>query len=271
MVSNHFLKHLKYDLISSLFHNRIKWILGFGVFVLLSDVSIKNCNILGVDAGYLGYLTYIMQGMPEYIKTETSIFRLPVCWFLFHAYLFLIICFYPVNDLLGSGQRILVLTGSRKKWWYSKICWCVFSVTGYYLLFYVSLLCMSFIEGVPGKGIDGIYRCFGINLHLLSPGKFILVWIFLPILFSITIGVLQMLVGILLKPVAAYGMAILILIVSVYWLNPFMIGNYAMLLRNQLFTEDGVISSIGIVLCIMISVFSVVIGKAVIEKKDIIG
>lgn len=80
-----------------------------------------------------------------------------------------------------------------------------------------------------------------------------------------------MLVGILLKPVAAYGMAILILIVSVYWLNPFMIGNYAMLLRNQLFTEDGVISSIGIVLCIMISVFSVVIGKAVIEKKDIIG
>lgn len=271
MGSNHFLKHLKYDLVSGLYHNRVKWLLSLGVFALLSDVSIKNCNIAGVDAGYLGYLTYIMQGMSEYIKTETSVFQLPVCWLLFHAYLFFLLCFYPVNDLIGSGQRILVLSESRNKWWYSKICWGILTVIGYYSLFYFSLLGMSLLEGAPSKGIGGIYKYLGINLHLISPGKFILVWIFMPLLFSIAIGLLQMLIGIFLKPVAAYGTTILILIASVYWLNPLMIGNYAMLLRNQPFAENGVAPGIGIVLCIMISLFSIIAGKVVIEKKDIIG
>jgi hypothetical protein len=93
----------------------------------------------------------------------------------------------------------------------------------------------------------------------------------MPLLFSITAGLLQMLVGIILKPVAAYGITMMILIASVYWLNPLMIGNYAMLLRNQPFNENGVATGVGIVLCIMISLFSVIVGKSVVEKKDIIG
>ncbi|MDE7271945.1 MAG: hypothetical protein K2N95_02625 [Lachnospiraceae bacterium] len=271
MGTNHFLKHLKYDLVSGFYYNRRKWILGLGVFVLISDVSINNCNIMGVNAGYMGYFTYIMQGMPEYIKTETSIFRLPVCWLLFHAYLFFILCFYPLNDLIGSGQRILVLSENRNKWWYSKICWCILTVIGYYTLFCLSLSGMSLVEGTPSGGIDGISMYMGIDLHLISFGKFILVWIFMPILFSVTIGLLQMLIGIILKPVAAYGTSILILIASVYWLNPLMIGNYAMLLRNQPFTQDGVVPYIGIVLCIAASAFSTIVGSIAIEKKDIIG
>lgn len=270
MAGNRFMKHLKYDLISGLYHNRIKWILGFGVLVLLSDVAIKDCNLMEMDAGYLGYLTYLMQGMPEYIKTETGTFQLPVCWLLFHAYLFFLLCFYPVHDLTGSGQRILVLSESRSKWWYSKICWCVLNVIGYYVLFYVTLSVMSRAEGVPGRGTDGIYRCLGIDLHLLSFGNFIFIWIVMPILFSVSIGLLQMLIGIFFKPTAAYGISILILIVSVYWLNPLLTGNYAMLLRNQPFAENGVSAYTGMVLCIMISLFSAIAGKAVIEKKDIL-
>jgi hypothetical protein len=271
MGGNYFLPHLKYDLVSGLYYNRVKWILGLGIFLLLSDVSIKNCNIMGVHSGYLGYLTYIMKGIPEYIKTDTSIFQLPVCWLLFHAYLFFILCFYPVNDLFGCGQRILILAESRKKWWYSKICWCVFTVGGYYLLFYFTLLCMGLVEGVPSEGMEGIYNCLGINLYLISQGEIMLIWIIMPLLFSITAGLLQMLVGIILKPVAAYGITMMILIASVYWLNPLMIGNYAMLLRNQPFNENGVATGVGIVLCIMISLFSVIVGKSVVEKKDIIG
>ena len=79
---------LKYDFLCGMWNNRFKWAVCFGVFVFLADLSIQTCNMAGIDTGYLGYYTYLMQGLPEYIRTETSIFQLPVQWLIFHGYLF---------------------------------------------------------------------------------------------------------------------------------------------------------------------------------------
>lgn len=89
-----------------------------------------------------------------------------------------------------------------------------------------------------------------VNLPLagLSGLEIILPLLILPLLVSITLGLLQMLLSFIFSPIIGYMLSIVILVVSVYKESPLLIGNYSMMARNKLFMGDGVDLAAGVVL-----------------------
>ena len=78
-----------YDIRKGFRENKIKWIVGVFIFVFFSFITVSNFEVNSPELGFLAYFTNILQGMPPYIKTDDSVFTIPVSWFLFYAFLFL--------------------------------------------------------------------------------------------------------------------------------------------------------------------------------------
>ena len=80
-----------YDIRKGFRENKIKWIVGVFIFVFFSFITVSDFSVNSPELGFLAYFTNILQGMPPYIKTDDSVFTIPVSWFLFYAFLFFII------------------------------------------------------------------------------------------------------------------------------------------------------------------------------------
>ena len=77
-----------YDIRKGFRENKIKWIVGVFIFVFFSFITVSDFSVNSPELGFLAYFTNILQGMPPYIKTDDSVFTIPVSWFLFYAFLF---------------------------------------------------------------------------------------------------------------------------------------------------------------------------------------
>ena len=104
-----------YDIRKGFRENKIKWIVGVFIFVFFSFITVSNFEVNSPELGFLAYFTNILQGMPPYIKTDDSVFTIPVSWFLFYAFLFFVVGFYPLSDLYGAGKRKPLSRQNRQK------------------------------------------------------------------------------------------------------------------------------------------------------------
>ena len=77
-----------YDIRKGFRENKIKWLVGVFIFVFFSFITVSDFSVNSPELGFLAYFTNILQGMPPYIKTDDSVFTIPVSWFLFYAFLF---------------------------------------------------------------------------------------------------------------------------------------------------------------------------------------
>ena len=71
-----------YDIRKGFRENKIKWIVGVFIFVFFSFITVSDFSVNSPELGFLAYFTNILQGMPPYIKTDDSVFTIPVSWFL---------------------------------------------------------------------------------------------------------------------------------------------------------------------------------------------
>ena len=156
-----------YDIRKGFRENKIKWIVGVFIFVFFSFITVSDFSVNSPELGFLAYFTNILQGMPPYIKTDDSVFTIPVSWFLFYAFLFFMVGFYPSSDLYGAGKKTLILSGSRFKWLWSKYIWTVINVIMYYAAMILVLAAVTCAIGKWSTKPDdmlmemGMYNCGG--------------------------------------------------------------------------------------------------------------
>ena len=80
-----------YDIRKGFRENKIKWIVGVFIFVFFSFITVSDFSVNSPELGFLAYFTNILQGMPPYIKTDDSVFTIPVslvfvlCRFYFYG------------------------------------------------------------------------------------------------------------------------------------------------------------------------------------------
>ena len=271
MNKSSFCRLIAFDCKRGFRENLVKWGVAFFLFAFLINVTIKNCLIYHEEMGYLGYLTYLFQGMPEYIKSETSIFELPVCWFLYYAYLFFLTGFYPISDLYGCGMKTLLSSGNRKKWMTSKYLWIAINIIFYFFLMLLVLFISTVLIGRLATSPEAMNEVFGMEVKSITSLQMIAVWIVLPVLISISIAFMQFTITIYLNALAGFTASVILLVTSVYWMKPFLIGNYLMLIRNELVREGGMKLVYGIAACFIVSFLSMALGYYHFNRKDIYG
>ena len=169
-----------YDIRKGFRENKIKWIVGVFIFVFFSFITVSDFSVNSPELGFLAYFTNILQGMPPYIKTDDSVFTIPVSWFLFYAFLFFMVGFYPLSDLYGAGKKTLILSGSRFKWLWSKYIWTVINVIMYYAAMILVLEAVTCAIGKWSTKPDDMLMEMGIDMQQFATGNEVLVWLILP-------------------------------------------------------------------------------------------
>lgn len=258
-----------YDCKRGFQENRYKWLIALFIIAFFIDGTVVSRTISYPDAGFLIYLTDFYRGIAEYVLTDTSIFELPGSWFLYYGYLFFLVGFYPVSDLYGCGMKTLLAAESRNKWLLSKYLWITLQVVCYLGATLVIMTIWSSLRGNLATPLNLFFHLFGVNIEAIGWGRFWGIWIILPTLVTISLAFLQFTISILIHTLAGYIVSLTILVVSCYWMTPWLPGNYLMLLRSRLMVDNGVPFCTGIFLSTGIILCSILIGLYAFRRKDI--
>jgi hypothetical protein len=228
-------------------------------------------------AGFGDYLMYIYGGMNKYDPSAGDPFVFPIRW----AVVFLSVAFitlnYPYKDMQTFGQQILIRTRGRTAWWLSKCGWNIVCAAVYHALFFitVALFCVFTNASISiDINKDLIYAVFHTgtadivaNIGVVWP-FFILI---VPALVSLALNLFQMVLSLFIKPIFSFFVTAFLIISSAYYTSPFLIGNYAMPLRNDVVITDGVNWTVGIIVSIVLALAAVIAGSICFRKYDIIN
>ena len=154
-----FFKLWKHDLDYGLLRKMIFYVLlGFGqAFLFCRGFSSWAAAMSSIpDVGELtetfgNHLLYLFQGIDEYIPSPDEPFDFPSMWLLVFLCGNLLTLTYPLRDLEGIGQQILVRSGRREYWWLAKCGWEIVSSFGYLLMLALGVLSYCLVFRIPIK------------------------------------------------------------------------------------------------------------------------
>ncbi len=260
-----------YDIRFSFRQNRIKWLFAAVIQLFLCIRTFDEVSFYAGSYDLLSELWPVMSGAREYLLAEDSSFQLPAYWFLFHAYLFFLVGFYPAAELhLGNGQA-LIRTCSRKNWIISKWISIIINTVLYYGLYLVLLLAGNMFHGgvlIPG---NGIIRLGGIPVFSRSRWDLLAAFVLLPLFMSVALGEMQVVISLFVGPVLAFMAIFGYMIASVFWMHPLLAGSYSMLYRQDWVSGRPVISvATGMLLCPALIIFALAAGILMFQRKDIL-
>ena len=201
------------------------------------------------------------------LNIDSNSIEIPITWLTAITLITMICYIYPVYQLYGGAQAIILRYGDRDVWWGSKCIWCVIQAI-------VSLFVINCGFAISSVGNSGYY----IHSDILSYMKninaqdtnFCKEYIFSIYLYVIMIVLVQINLELRLGPIKSFIIVFLYNILSIYVNTPFFIGNFAMLYKNKVLIENGYNSYLGSALCILISVISILSGISYIKRKDIL-
>lgn len=274
-----FYKCLKYDLKCGLLKEYKKYIVAIGLFVIIGfDFFIKMSDI---EITVLDYFFYLFFGMEEYVPSPGNKFRFPALWVAVILYVSYITLYYPYKDLNGYGKNILLNTQSKKTWYLSKCTWVTVSTIIYFLIGFVVLSLFAIISGaeitadvsskVVLKFIPFITTQQNLFYNDAMYYKVTILHFVLPVIICVMNNLLQLFLSLFIKPFFSFIFTVSYTIASAYYLKSFMLGNYAMIARSNIFIDngvnftDGLIISLGVILVVIIS------GTVLFSKQDILN
>lgn len=263
-------KLIWYDLNYGYRDCRLKWLGAFLVQIYFANMAYQWCSGARGNVGVLGYLTWLFRGMPEYYAAETGRFELPVPWLMLHGCLLLLAGFYPASDLTRSGGQILVRTGKRIYWLFGKAVWVFGTVIAYYcMLTAVLVLCALLTGGIACSG-EAMKFLYGVDMDGMGGVEIFLSWWVEPLLVSMALCLTEMVLSLVLGPVLALFLMLGYLTASVFWTSPLLLGNYAMLLRQDFLSGHESLSFFNCLTgCIGCIVVILAVGCGYMKKKDV--
>ena len=218
---------------------------------------------------------YIFGGMKKFIPTPGAVFPFPTVWLLVMALACFSSLWYPLEDLYGFGKTLLTACQSRKRWYLAKAMWCGVTVSLYFALGWVVLLLGCLAMG--GKFTWTISPYMMELMEITDVASTVEEWrltlqlTLLPWLVAVTLSQLQLCLSLWMQPVLGWVVSIVVLLSSAYYASPFLLGNYAMALRDQQVLSDGVIWQVGALYCMGLLLLCVLAGLISFQHTDILG
>ena len=274
-----FYKCLKYDLKCGLLKEYKKYIVAIGLFIIIGfDFFIKMSNI---EITVLDYLFYLFFGMEEYVPTPGNKFRFPALWVAVILYVSYITLYYPYKDLNGYGKNILLNTQSKKTWYLSKCMWVTISTIIYFLIGFVVLSLFSIISGaeitadVSSNAVIKLIPFITTEQNLFYNNaiyyKVTILHFVLPVIICIMNNLLQLFLSLFIKPFFSFIFTVSYSIASAYYLKCFMLGNYAMIARSNIFIDNGVNFTDGLLISLSVILVVIISGTVLFSKQDILN
>jgi hypothetical protein len=182
---------------------------------------------------------------------------------------------YPVKSMELWGYPYIIHT-NRKIWWNAK-CLYTLSVIGITELVKLAVIavycCIHGISLSMDNNVSFYEVIFGAAYFNLSggltPSQNFMLLIVVPALGVMAMGIVQLFISVWLHPIIAYLFTMIWLIASVFLINPVLLGNCTMPIRNVLIDVEGLSFGVEVVSCVAFIAVFWLIGLAMVRKKDI--
>lgn len=245
------------------FIKKNKWRIFFGIFFqIFMANSVLQEMVLEHKTTYQAAWFYSLKGQLEFKALQTNKFMIPILWFVFEAYILYLVCDYFKENCSGIGTQRLLRMNSRRKWFTKLTVSCVYMITFYYICYALILKgTMLFFHLSNTSFIEG-------NQPFI---KTVIATYVLPVLATVTIFLIQNTVSMITNEFIALLVSVAILILSSYWKNIFLIGNYTMLLRSLIYNQHGISPYIGISVCMIVSILALFLGLWKVQHVNLIG
>lgn len=276
-----FIKFLKFDIRQGIFYNLCLIIspilIATVIFIdfIFKANRYKTFGIITQFVSFGDYLFYLYGGMTEYIPDYGEVFMFPVVWSVVFLIAPFILLNYPIKDMAGNGQHILMRSTKRTYWWLSKCFWNMAGTLFYHFMIQMTglALCLIFQAEVTNIiHIDFVKAAFSIRPEEIRDVSVLLTSaVFLPVCVSVSVNMLQMTLSLFIKPIYSFFFVLLVFIISAYLLSPVGIGNYAMFLRHdKVLLYNGVSVVYGYVISIILLLLSMLAGSIRFHYYDIL-
>ena len=224
---------------------------------------------------FLDYACYLLGGMKIYVPSLTEGFQFPVKWFFLHMLVLYGTLNYPYRDLESLGSTVLPKSGSRTGWWLSKCIWNIFHILLTYAVIFAVLLICCLVSG----GRLSLEAAPELVNDMMASGGFweefpmAFAWtvLFLPLLVSLSGSLLQMALGLFVKPMFSFGILAVLMLAASY-LRPFLLpGSYGMAVRSKYVVEGGFEPLAGVVLTVGVLLAAGAAGALRFRRYDILN
>lgn len=257
---------------------RFRYLLTIPIFIIPCIQCSMLLNSSDITASWFDYIIYCFAGLPS---VETLVrnkdFKLPIFWLLQIVICLYLSLDYILYDLSNSGSQVIIRGGSRTQWFISKCLWNLSSIIIYFMIAWLTVFLSAICAGakITLHYTDAILYFSCNTLPAESAGASSLcnelTAFALPLATYAALNMLQMTLSVFLKPVIAFLICVSLPIIALFWNSSLVLGNGAILLRNDMFTPNGnntismvMVSLFTILMCILLGCFQ-------FKKYDILG
>lgn len=231
-----------------------------------------------LDGSTLGehILCFFMGAAPFDISADNRYLQFPVVWIMEISVLLLVNINHMDNIFSCCGYQLVVRSGSRRRCWMAKFLSLFITCTIQLAVLYIAIAILALICGaeltfyVSPEFAEILFPNSNEELMSSISGSGLTLVMLLPALTILAINHIQCLLRLYMKPVISFFISVCILLASLYFFSPLLIGNYAMLARVVPFLSDGMRPWHGIISNIVVILLAYIVGTVRISKMDFI-
>lgn len=217
------------------------------------------------------YIVDFMKGTLPFNLTAEYVFNIPPIWSLYLIYFFVVIG-RSVSQCQDSFERQLLLRCSfRKRWWMYQNLVIWMETAGYLAVTWFTFFVYGVCSGAELTGINLKLQMElnGLDLSDFGALKLTAAFVVMPLLIMLAAAYLQYVVSIAANAVIGIIIPVVLLISSVFYMNPLLLFNYLMLERDERLLAGGTHMWTGILVSLLVMAASYLAGRKMIEKKDL--
>ena len=245
----------------------------FFAFFRNSAVLTQQIHHFTEKITFQNYIIEFLKGMPEFHAYDVNArFEVPAGWLFFYLWNACLIAMYPERERKTNRRYLILQCQSRKLWWLGKCIWCMAGNLVSVLTMLLSAAPFAFMQSDGSGGIAAVTFQYLDGVNFTGIDK---TWVgcfaFQAFLVLCGLSILQAAVTLYTRPIAGFLFIACILIISAYYLSPYLPGNYLMLLRMKEFSENGGVTIAGGIMAgSMMCVLGAGIGCFKVRKMDIL-
>lgn len=172
---------------------------------------------------------------------------------------------------------MIIRAGTRSGWYLAKCVWNAASCVVYFVIAVLTALIYTLaaggravLENTPEITQAVFFEVLNDSVSLSAKQVFLCA-VFLPLMTVTAISEVQMLLCLFVKPAVSFLMCMILLIAAVYWENPFILGNGAMVMRCDILVEGGVSARDCALFAVIVIVICTIFGMSAFRRKDILS
>lgn len=264
---------LKYDVRQGILKKWYYYLFFTGLLLFFIVQSYMRLRITIYAPSCVDVLLYLFRGIPEYIPdpNDIKLLQMPMEYLIMAAAMWLFTASYARKEWEERGKVQIIRYKNKNSWWFSKCVWSMVSMVLLHLCIFGAAWIVAACGGNAGLHCsEGIELAFDEGFLLTTSRKEIAGFLLVAVAMMIAFSQLQLVLQMVLFPVAALAIPLAVWIISVYQFRSWLPGNYLLFYRTTLFLEDGVHWGYGLLLAGIVWLISVVGGLWLVNRKDIL-